>query len=197
MYVHVPVLELMLSDPYYLSGLVLAHITFLIVLLGFAYWRERKNTELKREHNIAIISMIFALIIIYLCSGIVNKFYDSIILTNKTITVKTFCVVPLSVSVNINDISKVLIVTWNNTQYRLTREFGIGSYNYLAGYFNSREFGNVFVLMVRPQGRCWIIIVLKKCKRICALYLSPPKNEYYKLINMLRILGLKIINECR
>ncbi|NPA70523.1 MAG: hypothetical protein GXO26_06910, partial [Crenarchaeota archaeon] len=61
----------------------------------------------------------------------------------------------------------------------------------------SRKFGNVFVLLVKPQGKCWIVIVLKKCKKVCALYLLPPKDEYYRFISMLRLLKLNIVNKCR
>ncbi len=198
MYIHVPALELIITSPYFLSAFIVAHVILILSFVGFIYWKKRREKELKVRSSVLIVSIVFALALLYLCLGLVNQFYDGIILTNKTIIVRTFCFVPLSVTVNINNIDKVLIVPWNSTKYELiSREFGIGTYNYLAGYFKSREFGKVFVLLVKPHSGCYIIIVLKKCEKVCALYLLPPKNEYLEFINALKMLKLKIINKCK
>ncbi|NPA69829.1 MAG: hypothetical protein GXO26_03405 [Crenarchaeota archaeon] len=136
MYIHVPVFKLIITDPLYISAFILVHALLILSFISFIYWKKRREVDLKRGRNILVISTIFALSILYLCSGLINQFYDGIILTNKSIIVRTFCFIPLSVSVNINNIDKVLIIPWNNTKYELiSRDFGIGSHNYLAGYY--------------------------------------------------------------
>jgi len=194
----VPAFSLFLSDPIVVASFILLH-TIAIVLLAYCIKRRMAKKVSRREVVLTLFMAVLLIVIAYITSGIVNNFYDSIVLSNESITLKVWCVVPLKVSVNFDKIEKVLIVPIDDPSYRLTlRTFGIGSVNYLAGYFESHKYGRVFVLMVEPRkSKCLIIFVLKKCENVCALYVVPPPSEYQEFVHALSKLSLKILNECK